>query len=198
VNLARVRKALRVAPPTPVLFDGFPDSGVSAAVLVALFEEAGEARVVLTRRAAHLRVHQGEVSFPGGRIDPGEDARSAALREAAEEVGIRPGSVEIVGELTALGTWSSKATITPLVGILEARPELSPNPQEVERAFDVALADLLVPGVYREERWHIPGRRVPGSPDSSFPVWFFELPGDTVWGATARILVELLSVVLEE
>src|SRR3982751_1666988 len=70
-----------------------------AAVLVALFEEDGEVRVILTRRAAHLRSHTGEVSFPGGRIDPGEEAVAAALREAAEEVGLEPATVQIVGQL---------------------------------------------------------------------------------------------------
>src|SRR4051812_28544191 len=129
-----------------------------AAVLVPLFEEDGETRVILTRRAAHLRHHTGEVSFPGGRLDPGEEAVAAALREASEEVGLDPAQVEIVGQLAPLTTMSSAAAITPFVGVLAARPVLHPNPAEVEVAFDVALADLLADGVYREERWSMPGR----------------------------------------
>jgi 8-oxo-dGTP pyrophosphatase MutT (NUDIX family) len=197
-HLSGLRPDERVTP------DRLPDPGAPAAVLVPLFEEGGEARVVLTRRAAHLRTHTGEVSFPGGRLDGGESTESGALREAAEEVGLDPWSVEIVGRLTSLATLSSGATITPVVGVLPARPVLAANPHEVERAFDVALADLAAEGVFSEERWIIPGRPLltlpfaglDAGPGVSIPMWFFELEDDTVWGATARMLVELLRLVL--
>ncbi|HTZ10637.1 MAG TPA: CoA pyrophosphatase, partial [Acidimicrobiales bacterium] len=186
-----------------VAFDGYPDPGAPAAVLVPLFEGGGETRVVLTRRAAHLRTHTGEVSFPGGRLDPGEAPEAGAVREAAEEVGLDPARVELVGRLTPLSTFSSRSTITPVVGVLDGAPRLVPNPHEVAHVFDVALAELAADGVFREERWIVPGRPWPtthpaGDPagDGSFPVWFFELPADTVWGATARVLVELLRLVL--
>lgn len=179
-----------------IVLDGFPDPGAPAAVLVALFEEAGEARVVLTRRAANLRAHTGEVSFPGGRLDDGESPEAAALREAGEEVGLDRASVDLVGRLSLLATFSSGTTITPVVGTLAHRPALVANPQEVEHVFDVALAELADNGVFREEHWTVAGRGRPEG-DGSFPVWFFELPGDTVWGATARMLVELLRLVLD-
>src|SRR3954469_3379070 len=105
--------------------------GREAAVLVPLFEELGETRVVLTRRSSKLRSHTGEVSFPGGRLDPGEAPLDAALREAQEEVGIDPSAVEIVGRLNPLSTFSSSSFITPFVGALPGRPELRPNPYEV-------------------------------------------------------------------
>ena len=182
-----------------ITFDGFPDPGAPAAVLVPVFEEDGEARVVLTRRAAHLRTHTGEVSFPGGRLDRGEDPQAGALREAAEEVGLDTSTVEVIGRLSSLTTFSSGSTITPLVGLLPGRPSLEPNPAEVEHVFDVALAELAADGVFREERWRVPGRPVTPFTDTEgwFPVWFFELPDDTVWGATARMLVELLRLVLD-
>ncbi len=180
-----------------------PGGGAPAAVLVALFEEDGEARVVLTRRAAHLRTHTGEVSFPGGRLDPHESSDAGARREAAEEVGLDPDSVEVVGTLSPLATFSSGATITPVVGFLPARPRLVANPAEVEHVFDVSLAELAADGVWREERWHMPdrpARPVPAgdvAPEPGwFSMWFFELPDDTVWGATARMLVELLRLAL--
>ena len=169
--------------------DGFPDPAAPAAVLVPLFEEDGEARVVLTRRAAHLRSHRGEVSFPGGRLDAGETPERGALREAAEEVGLDPTGIAVVGRLTRLGTVSSGTVITPIVAVLPRRPDLVANPREVEHVFDVSLADLAEPDLFREEHWAVLGR-------PAFPVWFFELPADTVWGATARILVELLCLVL--
>ena len=160
-----------------------------AAVLAALFEEDGEARVILTRRAAHLRSHTGEVSFPGGRLEEGdEDPLAAALRETTEEVGIDPSTVEIIGELSPLATVGSRAAITPFVGLLVERPELKPNPDEVELAFDVSLAELMSDGVFREERWKWAGQE-------DRPMYFFDLPDDTIWGATARMLYELLELV---
>ena len=162
--------------------------GRPAAVLAALFEEDGEARVILTRRAEHLRNHRGEVSFPGGRLEPEESPVAGALREATEEIGLDPSLVEIIGELAPLSTMSSTAGITPFVGVLARRPDLTPNPAEVDHIFDVALADLLADDVFEEEIWTTAdrGRR---------SVYFFHLDEDTVWGATARVLLELLELV---
>lgn len=205
LELGRVRKAVEahhrgLEASERVTFDGFPDPGAPAAVLVALFEHDGETRVVLTRRAAHLRTHTGEVSFPGGRLDDGESPETGALREAAEEVGLDRAVVQIVGRLTTLTTFASGSTITPVVGTLAHRPRLVANPHEVEHVFDVSLAELAADGVFREERWVVPGSPMPVAglgEDGSFPVWFFELPHDTVWGATARMLVELLRLVFD-
>ncbi len=159
-----------------------------AAVLCALWEDNGQATVLLTRRSARLRSHTGEVSFPGGRIDPGESAMDAAIREAHEEVDLDPEKVEIIGRLHSLATVSSRAAITPFIGVLAERPVLRPNPTEVARAFGVALVDLMAPGCYHEERWDT-GDGV------ERPIHFFDLPGDTVWGATARMLVDLIDLV---
>jgi 8-oxo-dGTP pyrophosphatase MutT (NUDIX family) len=167
-----------------------------SAVLVALFEEDGEARAVLTRRSDRLRSHRGQVSLPGGRIEPGETVEAAALREAAEEVGMDPGTVRFEGWLDPVVTYGSSSLMLPVVGSLGRRPSLVANPTEVDRVFDVALSDLVADGVFHEERWTVPGRPVGGSADGSFPVWFFEVAGETVWGATARILVDLLASVL--
>lgn len=160
-----------------------------AAVLCALFEEDGQAHVVLTRRSSRLRSHTHQVSFPGGRLDPGEQPLDAALREAREEVGIDPTAVTVLGRLSPLRTVTNPAPITPFVGALPGRPDLVPNPAEVERAFTVALVELTRPDVYREELWTFPD-------GSERPMHFFELIGDTVWGATARMLVELLDLTL--
>lgn len=186
IGLDRVREALGAWPGHGE--PGSPEGAVPAAVLVALFEEDGEARVVLTRRSSRLRSHTGQVSFPGGRLNAGESALDAALREAAEEVGIDPAAVEVVGHLTALSTVSSSTWMTPFVGALAARPVLRPNPAEVERAFDVALAELMADGVYREERWSVDG-------EVDHPIHFFELDGELIWGATAHVLYELLRAV---
>jgi 8-oxo-dGTP pyrophosphatase MutT (NUDIX family) len=176
--------------------DTFPDTN-PAAVLVGLFEEAGEARVLLTVRSSHLRSHQGEVAFPGGKLDAGEGIDDGALREAEEEVGLDPVLATVVGHLTAMPTVSSNTLMTPVVAVLDGRPTTSPAPDEVSRVFDVALRDLLADGVFAEELWAVPGRQgIDGLPGGEFPVWFYSVAGETVWGATARVLTELLCLAL--
>ncbi|HEY5110112.1 MAG TPA: CoA pyrophosphatase [Acidimicrobiales bacterium] len=176
--------------------DAFPDAN-PAAVLVALFEEVGESRVLLTVRSSRLRSHQGEVAFPGGKLDPDEGIEEGARREAEEEVGLDPATVTVVGHLTAMPTVSSNTLMTPVVATLAGRPVTAPAPDEVARVFDVALADLLADGVWAEELWAVPGRSgTDGQLGAEFPVWFFSVAGETVWGATARVLTELLCLVL--
>jgi len=184
-TIDRVRAAL-TTPFDPAFRPGRPIGGQprQSAVLAAVFDEGGETRIVLTRRASHLRNHRSEVSFPGGRVDPGETLVEAALREAWEEVGITPGSVDVIGMLSPLVTFSSGALINPFVGVLPTRPSIRVNAAEVERAFDVSLTDLLLTGVHWSERWHFGGE--------PRDMYFFDLPGDIVWGATARLIWELL------
>ncbi len=171
--------------------------GRPAAVLVSLFEEDGEARVILTVRSDHLSSHQGEVAFPGGRLEGDEGVVEAALREAEEEVALDPTLANVIGLLSAMPTVSSNTVMTPVVATLDRRPTLAANPGEVERVFDVSLRELVADGAFEEEWWTVPGRvRVSGFPEGEFPVWFFDVGGETVWGATARTLVELLCLVL--
>ncbi len=167
-----------------------------AAVLCALFDEASpggacQAQVLLTRRSSKLRSHSHQVSFPGGRIDEGERPLDAALREAYEEVGLERASVRILGELAQLCTFANPAPITPFVAALPGRPVLHPNPAEVERAFTVPLVELMERQVYREELWVFPD-------GTERAIHFFELWGDTVWGATARMLLELLHLIVSD
>jgi 8-oxo-dGTP pyrophosphatase MutT (NUDIX family) len=132
-------------------------------------------------------VHAGEVALPGGRVRAGEGMVEAAVREAWEEIGIPPESVEVIGWLDPVVGRMSGSVAVPIIGVLGQRPQVVPDPAEVEAVFDVALAELAADGVYREERWDFP---VPNR-----PVHFFELPDDTVWGMTARVLHELLVLV---
>jgi 8-oxo-dGTP pyrophosphatase MutT (NUDIX family) len=169
---------------------------VNAGVLAALFEEEGEARLILTRRSSGLRTHKGEVSFPGGRLNEGEDPASAAVREAYEEIALDPALVTTVGWIHPVMTMVSASLIMPVLATVRARPHLVPSPLEVERVFDVSLSELADPGIFHEERWSMPGLTIPGTDDNSFAVWFFEISGEMIWGATARMIHELLSVVL--
>ncbi len=144
--------------------------------------------VLLTRRSWGLRTHSGEVSFPGGRCDPGESPADAAVREAWEETGLDPQSVEVLGELDHLTTVTRRAYIVPVVSVLTGWPDVVANPGEVDEVLMVPVAELLAPGVFREERW--------GNDDLHRPVYFFELVGDTVWGATAAMLRQALSMLV--
>ena len=190
-SVADVVRGLREGgPPGPSRWEP-PVGARRSAVLVPLFDEDGLAHVILTRRSWHLRNHKGEVSFPGGRQEEGETLVEAALREAEEEIALDTGSVEVVGELDHLATFVSNSSIVPFVGVLPGRPAvLVPNPVEVEAVVVVPLAELLSDGVHRTELWAFPAQT---GIDGVRPMHFFELDGDTVWGATARVLMNLLT-----
>lgn len=193
VPLTAVRAACATLP-APRAGRGVGAGTRPAAVLVALFEEGGDTRVILTKRPTTMPSHQGEIAFPGGKFEDGLDGtlRDTALREAHEEIGLVPATVEVVGELDHLVTVSARFALAPFVGILPGRPALVPHPREVDAVFDVPLAELLRADVFREERWEIPAEMMVGAgPDR--PIHFFELEGETVWGATARILVGFLA-----
>jgi 8-oxo-dGTP pyrophosphatase MutT (NUDIX family) len=209
ITLARVSAAVAAADGTtpagatqPIVdfirsVEGVDVVGNPAAVLVPLFEEDGEARVLLTVRSGRLRSHRGEVAFPGGRLEPGETNDEGALREAFEEVGLDPAQVNVIGHLSSLPTVSSNTLMTPVVAVLPGRPSTVAAPDEVARIFDVSLAELLEDRVFHEEWWSVPGRPgADGSPGAEFPVWFFTAGGEIIWGATARVLTELLCTVL--
>jgi 8-oxo-dGTP pyrophosphatase MutT (NUDIX family) len=185
-----VRARLATAPPprrSPL-----EGTGVRAsAVLAPIYPSSdGHAVVVLTRRAQHLRVHRGEVSFPGGGQDPGEDLRTTALREAWEEIALDPDSVEVVGQLDHLQTVTSSSFIVPFVGLLPGPPDLVANPDEVERILHVPLGELLADGVYHAERW--------GLAPLDRELSFFDVEGDTIWGATGAMLRNLLLLLTAE
>ena len=159
-----------------------------AAVLVPLLEVDGRAGVVLTRRADHLRRHAGEVSFPGGRMEPGETPWDTAVREAREEIALDPALVSPVGRLDPVSTRVSGNLIHPVVGRVTGAPELVADPGEVARIFTVTLADLAREGTHWCEEWTTPAGEV--------SVHFFSVAGETVWGATARMLHALIGAVV--
>jgi 8-oxo-dGTP pyrophosphatase MutT (NUDIX family) len=185
LDAAAVVAAVAARPVTHEHVPAFSDA-LPSAVMVAIADGPAGAEVLLTRRAMHLRSHRGEVSFPGGRVDPGESFEQAALREAHEEVGLSIESVEVVGHLDALSTVVSRSFIVPVVGIVREPPPLQASAHEVERVMWVPLAELTRPDTYREEWW--------GTPPLDRPMFFFELDDETIWGATARMLHQLLRV----
>jgi len=160
-----------------------------SAVLIPLYTHRGEVSVILTRRAAHLRTHSREVAFPGGGQEPGDaDLWETAVRETREEIGLAPVAAALIGELDPFFTVGSDSLVHSYVAELPAgRPTgLRPDPAEVEKILHVPLGELLDPEIYRQELWPRDG--------TMWPINFFEVPGDTIWGATAAILRQLLMI----
>ena len=179
--------AHRIAGSRSSVYEQRPSTRASA-VLALLADGPQGAEVLLTRRSSRLSNHSGEVSFPGGRLDDGESVTEAAMREAYEEVGIESRDITIVGELSPIHTYVSKSFIQPLVGVIDHRPTLTLNPHEVERALWVPLIDLVRPDTFHWEWWQFDHEELRGER----PMFFFHLDDETVWGATARLLHEML------
>lgn len=176
----RLRTALERPPADPAV----PGDARVGAVLVLLEDTDGGPRVVLTRRRRDLRAHPGQVSFPGGRLDPGEPVEEAALREAHEEIGLDGGSVEVLGTGRPFYVPPSRFWVVPVVARWHGPHALDPNPWEVDEILRVPVATLL-----DEARW----RRVP-LPRSEGDAWAWQLQEDLLWGATASVLVRVLDV----
>ena len=159
-----------------------------AAVLVPLFRQAGQWRLLFIRRAENADdYHSGQVAFPGGRLEPGEyNPTTTALREAEEEIGLAPEKVRILGRLNACHTVSNYL-VTPVVAQIPWPVNLSPAPEEVERIFSMPLGWLAEPKNHRVEI-----RKLPGS-ERKLPVAYFRpYGGELLWGVSARITLDLV------
>jgi len=163
------------------------DAQISA-VLIGLSDGPRGAEVILTKRSKHMRTYTGEISFPGGRLEEAESSQEAALREAWEEIALPPHKVEVIGELAPVTTSFSRTHIVPIVGLVDLDGENLANNDEVERIIRLPLVELLREDTFTEEHW--------GQPPTQLQVFFFYLDDETVWGATARMLHQLISVVL--
>ena len=164
------------------------NEGRPAATLVLLYpDSAGAVRFVLTVRHADLRDHAGQVSLPGGRLEPGETPETAARREAFEEVGVDPDAVAVLGRLTPLYIPPSRFSVWPVVASVDERPPFVTQEAEVAALVEVPVAALLDPG--RRQR------RTRDAPLGRFDVPYFDLGGHEVWGATAMMLAEFAAVV---
>ncbi len=159
-----------------------------AAVLIPLLQSAPDKplRLLLTQRTAHLRDHAGQISFPGGGLNPGEDAMTGALREAREEIGLNPTCVDVFGQMPQYHTGTG-FSVTPMIGFVHTPCCLVPDPGEVAEIFDVPLDFILDPRNIRQETRYYRG------------AWrsFLAIPwaGYYIWGATAGMLAQLSRIV---
>lgn len=183
---------LRMSPNPRMPWDPsrFPDGGRDAAALLLLYPHAGDWHLPLTVRGSDLRHHTGQVSLPGGRVDAGESIEAAALREAAEEVGVDPASVRVVGQLTPVRIPISGYLLHPVMGIADARPEFRPDDWEVARLIEVPLESLRDTSIIQLAHRT---RDVDGRVEE-MEVPCFAIDGEQVWGATAMVLAEFLAI----
>lgn len=154
-----------------------------AAVLVPLRDWPNQPRATFTERRADMKMHAGEISFPGGRRDPEDvNTKATALREAHEEIDLDPGLVQVVGALPPVGTFVTSFRVQPFVGLIEAEADVRPNPDEVAAILNFDLEELAA--AYEMRR--LVRRGVP------FRTPTFEMGHHLIWGATARILADFL------
>ncbi len=198
----RVRAALAARPPRRLAVVGFD----RAAVLVPLLRRPDGPVLLFTRRTEALKVHRGEISFPGGHLEGREDARAAALREAEEEVGLDPLCVEVAGELDDRPS-VTRFVVTPVVALVPDPPAaFRRDEREVDEVFEVPLARFLVPDAARVEWWDA-SRLPPDAPRRALlelrseevdaagrhAVYFFDVaPDRVIWGLTARVVRDLV------
>jgi 8-oxo-dGTP pyrophosphatase MutT (NUDIX family) len=175
-----------------------PELGRAAAVLVPLLPRPEGLHVLFTERSKELRTHSGQVSFPGGSIDPtDESVTHAALREAREEVGLHAEHVEILGRLDDCPTFVTGFVISPVVGIVDplaftaaGRYPWTPSPAEIAQLHELPLDAFCDPKNLRIEE-----RVARGVPHA---IYWYTVQGTVVWGATARILHQLLELAAAE
>ena len=176
-------RARRVAPDEVFVPRG---SLVRAAVLVPIVDR-GEAYLAFAKRTDRVATHKGQIGFPGGVITTGDaSALAAALRECEEEVGLSRDAVEPLGALDDTATVATSFVITPFVGLITEPVLWQPDGEEIEKVLEIPYATLVSEGCFRTETWVRDG--VPRE------MYFFDYEGETVWGATARILKDYLDL----
>jgi 8-oxo-dGTP pyrophosphatase MutT (NUDIX family) len=189
-TLPGVEAQMRFAPAPPRAgwkAGHFPDTARTAAALLLVYPGSDGPAVPLTVRASGLARHAGQISLPGGASDPGETLAQTALREAAEEIGVDPGAIKVVGELTPVHVIVSGFTLHPVVGVTHERPGFIAAPGEVEEILEVSLDHLRDASRIRH------GTRVREGVAVEYP--YFDLLGHQVWGATAMVLGEFICLI---
>jgi len=163
-----------------------PDDCRHGAGLLLLYPSGDDTRLLLTKRNIHLPQHAGQVSLPGGAVEPRETIEQGALREAQEEVGLDPGRVRVLGQLSPLHIPVSRFVLHPVVGVADTRPDLQADVGEVERLLEEDLSRIGDVDSYTIEIREFRG--------GFYRVPYIPLDGEKVWGATAMVLAEFLVI----
>jgi len=180
----------KLAAVTPAPREALANKSNAAAVLIPMFERRAELHIIYIRRSDHVASHRGQVAFPGGRVDSVDATLlDAALREAHEEVGIHPSTVEVVGAFPTMQTTTSGIVVAPFVGVIPSDAPLKPQESEVAQIFDVPLSALRDPKFRGDYEWTSEG---PAARTSKFPAILYG--GQTIWGLTLRITLNLLDL----
>ena len=158
-----------------------PPDTIPSAVLIPIITAGETPMMILTKRSPHLTHHGGQIGFPGGRIEHGENISEAALREAQEEIGLSRDQVEIIGFLEGVMT-SAGFHIAPVLGLIDTMPEFIPSPYEVERIITIPLAAALDRENYRVKIWY--------ESNVQRQTYIIKHHDETIWGATARIIMQ--------
>jgi 8-oxo-dGTP pyrophosphatase MutT (NUDIX family) len=158
-------------------------------VLILLYEEDGHIRFPLIKRPEYIGAHSGQISLPGGKAEPGEDAILTALREGEEEIGVDRQLVRVIGKLSDFFVIPSNFIVTPIIGTV-INPVFKPDAYEVSRIISCDLLDLLLEGAIREKEILAAGKYRLMAPH-------FEIEGEVVWGATAMMLNEFRTILLD-
>ena len=197
IQTDRIRKALalvneqenQACPPLPAIESG---RKLPAGVLIPLLQEAGSWKILFIKRTLqqHDR-HSGQIAFPGGRAEPGDQGLlQTALREASEEIGLAPGDIRILGRSCSITTVTDYE-VSPFVGLLPWPYPLILSPQEVEKTILIPLDWLNDPNNREIKAW-----QSPKEPGKDLPVIFYNAyEGEILWGATARIVVDFLEII---
>ena len=184
ISFQKIRAALANYQPLKL-----PDDGSKrGAVLIPIFEREGELFILFTKRTDELPTHKGQISFPGGKIEEQDDSLlSCALRETFEEIGIDIDKIEILGELNQSKTTSSNILLSAYASKIQYPFKLKINLEEVKEIIEVPIATFLKEDLWKRSLFRIDG--------GELEVWFFQFGEHMIWGATAKLIRELIAII---
>lgn len=187
VDTETLRRRLRETLPTGTGHPALAQGRRRAGVLLLLYEKDGRLHVLFTRRGINVQRHAGEISLPGGELEPDDaSALEAAIRETQEEIGVSVRKDQVLGRLGDVDIPVSNFLVTPFVVLLDEAPEPAPDGAEISEVIELPVEELSNPSILRQRTFVREG--------VSRKMWFYEHPRYTIWGATGRILKEFLEL----
>jgi 8-oxo-dGTP pyrophosphatase MutT (NUDIX family) len=192
-SLPGLQSHLKLAPAQRISeIAGYPANGIVAkksAVMILLFEENEQMKVIFIRRSIYVGLHAGQIAFPGGRYEESDgNVQITALREIEEEIGIHRGEIEVLGQLTDIYVPPSNFLISIFVGFLSKKPHYNPDKREVAEIIEIPLADFFLDNIIHEKNFQIP------STSHTVNAPFYKVGSIELWGASAMVMTEFIDV----